>query len=65
MYIRIYMKQIFYAILAVMVAGCGKSKQDERAKLEEAEKTAEIQATEEQSETDIEQEEQRVIMQLE
>ena len=59
MYIRIYMKQIFYAILAVMLAGCGQSKQDERAKLEEAEKTAEIQANEEQSETAVEQEEQK------
>ena len=53
------MKQIFYALLAVMVAGCGQSKQDERAKLEEAEKAAEIQATEEQSETAVEQEEQK------
>ena len=51
------MKKIFYALLGVMVAGCGESNLEKRAKLEETERTAEIQAAEEQPESSVKQEE--------
>ena len=54
-----YMKKIFYTLLAVIVAGCGESQLERRAKVEEAGVKVEIQAAEEQPESSVKQEEEK------